>query len=34
MKEVSGYNISEKEFEQISKWAEDIYYFFHLSYDD
>ncbi len=25
MKEVSGYNISEKEFKQISKWAEDIY---------
>lgn len=25
MNEVSGYNISEKEFNQISKWAEDIY---------
>ena len=25
MKEVSGYNISEKEFKQISKWAEDVY---------
>ncbi len=25
MKEVNGYNISEKEFKQISKWAEDIY---------
>lgn len=25
MKEVSGYNINEKEFKQISKWAEDIY---------
>lgn len=25
MNELSGYNISEKEFKQISKWAEDIY---------
>lgn len=25
MKEVSGYNISEKEFKKISKWTEDIY---------
>ena len=25
MKEVSGYNISEQEFKQISKWAEDAY---------
>ena len=25
MNEVSGYNISKKEFNQISKWAEDIY---------
>ena len=25
MKEVNGYNISEKEFKQISKWAEDVY---------
>ena len=25
MKEVSGYNISEKEFKKISKWAEDVY---------
>ena len=25
MKEVSGFNISEKEFKQLSKWAEDIY---------
>ena len=25
MKEVSGYNLSEKEFKQISKWAEDAY---------
>ena len=25
MKEVNGYNIGEKEFKQISKWAEDIY---------
>ena len=25
MKEVSEYNISEKEFKQISKWAEDVY---------
>lgn len=25
MKEVNGYNISEKEFKQINKWAEDVY---------
>jgi len=25
MKEVNGYNISEKEFKKISKWAEDVY---------
>lgn len=25
MKEISGYNISEKEFKQLSKWAENIY---------
>lgn len=25
MKEVNGYNISEKEFKQISKWTEDVY---------
>lgn len=25
MNELSGYNISEKEFKQISMWAEDIY---------
>ena len=25
MKEVNGYNISEKEFKQISKWAEVVY---------
>ena len=25
MKEMNGYNICEKEFKQISKWAEDIY---------
>lgn len=25
MKEVNGYNISEKEFKKISKWTEDVY---------
>ncbi len=25
MKEVDGYNISNREFKQLSKWAEDIY---------
>ena len=25
MKEVDGYNISNQEFKQLSKWAEDIY---------
>jgi hypothetical protein len=25
MKEVSGYNISEKEFKKISKWARNVY---------
>ena len=25
MKEVSGYNISEQEFKQLSKWSENIY---------
>lgn len=25
MKEISGYNISEKEFKKVSKWAEDVY---------
>ena len=25
MKEVNGYNISEKDFKKISKWAEDVY---------
>ena len=25
MKEVSGYNISEKEFKKVSKWAENVY---------
>lgn len=34
MKEVNEYNINEKEFKQTSKWTEDLYYFFHLSYDD
>ena len=25
MKEVDGYNISNREFEQLSKWAEEVY---------
>ena len=25
MKEVSGYNIREQEFNKVSKWAEDVY---------